>query len=192
VAAAQHQSSPDVLRALVEESTRKSSVIWLRYGDLERARPAWHVWHEGAACVVVAGPDDDHLSGRPGETEQHLPGLADADTAVVTCRAKDSRARLVTWRARVGHLTPRTPEWEATAAALAGDRLNATDAARLLERWSASDTILRLTPTGEILEEPGRMPTDDTAAPPPDSPATTTGRLPWVVHKRPRGRPRLS
>ncbi|MEQ7008184.1 hypothetical protein ABN028_18600 [Actinopolymorpha sp. B17G11] len=190
--AAQHQPSPEVLRALVEESTRKSSVIWLRYGDEVRARPAWHVWHDGAAYVVTAGPEADRQQGRLGEVEQHLPGLAEAETATVTCRAKDSRARLVTWRARVGHLTPRTPEWEGAAAALAGDRLNATDAAHLLERWSASDTILRLTPTGEVLEGPGRMPTDDTAVPPPDSPATTTGRLPWVVHKRARGRPRLS
>jgi hypothetical protein len=141
---------------------------------------------------VIAGPDVDRRSGQLGEIEQHLPGLAEAETATVTCRAKDSRARLVTWQAHVGRITPRTAEWEAAAEALAGDRLNATDAARLLERWSASDTIVRLTPTGEVLEGPGRMPTTDTSAPPPDSPATTTGRLPWVVHKRPRGRPRLS
>jgi hypothetical protein len=190
--ASEHPPSPEVLRALIEESTRKSSVIWLHYGDQERPRPAWHVWLDGAAYLVIAGPDTDRQHGRPGETEQYLPGLAEAETVTVTCRAKDSRARLVTWRARVGHVTPRMPEWETVAAALAGDRLNATDTARLLERWSASDTILRLTPTGEVLEGPGQMPGDSTAAPPPDSPATTTGSLPWVVHKRPRGRPRLS
>jgi hypothetical protein len=110
----------------------------------------------------------------------------------VICRAKDSRARLISWRASVTVLTPTTAEWQEAVDVLRGERLNATNATDLPTHWAASADVVRLTPTGEIVEEPGRMPSDDGAAPPPSSPATTLRRLPWVVHRRPRHRPRLS
>ncbi|WP_020580219.1 hypothetical protein [Actinopolymorpha alba] len=193
--------APEVLAALVEEATRKSAVLWLDYDGLDRPRPAWHVWHDGAAYVVTERSEnasDDAPAGNAhggrtqGATEQRLPGLAAARTATVTCRSKETRARIVTWRAEVRALTPETPEWQDALKALRGERLNATDAERLPERWAATATIVRLIPTGEVLEGPGQMPTEPGAAAPPDTPALTSGRLPWVVHKRPRTRPRLS
>jgi hypothetical protein len=200
-------SDPDqaVRTALVAEACRRSSVLWLAYAGLDRPRPAWHVWSEGAAYVVAdatpaAGQPEhpelperaeqpDHPAARP---EQALPGLAEVTVATVTCRSKDSGARLVTWRADVRRLRPGTQEWDDAVRLLRGDRLNATDAAGLPDRWARTAVIVRLAPSGEVLEEPGRMPGDRAAASPPGSPATTTGRLPWVVHKRPRHRPRLS
>ncbi|SDT24509.1 hypothetical protein [Actinopolymorpha singaporensis] len=201
-----------VRTALVEEACRRSSVLWLDYAGLDRPRPAWHVWSEGAAYVVAENPtaaaeqpeeaenprhlartertgQPDHPVARP---EQALPGLAEVTEATVTCRSKDSGARLVTWRADVRRLRPGTQEWDDAVLLLRGDRLNATDAADLPARWARTAVIVRLAPSGEVLEEPGRMPGDRAAASPPGSPATTTGRLPWVVHKRPRHRPRLS
>lgn len=180
----QARLAPDVLRALVEETTRKASVVWLRYGDLDRARAAWHVW-DGDAAYVVASASDDPF-------EQLLPGLADARTATVTCRSKDSRARLVTWRADTARIAPGDPEWDAATTALRAQRLNASHAEPRAERWAADAVVVQLRPTGEVVEEPGRMPSDEAAAPPPSSPATTTGKLPWVIHRRPRRRPRLS
>lgn len=195
-------SDQAVRTALVEEACRRSSVLWLAYAGLDRPRPAWHVWSEGAAYVVAdatpaAGQAEqpehpehpEHPSARP---EQALPGLAEVSEATVTCRSKDSGARLVTWRADVRRLRPGTQEWDDAVRLLRGDRLNATDAADLPARWARTAVIVRLAPSGEVLEEPGRMPGDRAAASPPGSPATTTGRLPWVVHKRPRHRPRLS
>ncbi len=176
--------SPATLRALAAEATRRSSVGWLRYGSLERARPFWYVWHENAAYLVAAGHADS--------AEQALPDLAAAATAAVTCRAKDTRARLVTWRAEVTVLRPGTTQWDTAVQALRTERLNATDAARLPEQWAALAVVVRLDPTGEVVEGPGQMPSGDAAAPPPDSPATTTGRRPWVIHRRKRRRPRLS
>lgn len=67
-------------RALVEEATKKSGLIWVE-GPGGPARALWHVWHEGAACLVGDGPG-----------EQPLPGLTDGGTAEVTVRSKDKGA----------------------------------------------------------------------------------------------------
>ncbi|MET9022101.1 hypothetical protein ABZV93_19175 [Actinopolymorpha sp. NPDC004070] len=204
-----------VRAALVEEACRRSSVLWLAYAGLDRPRPAWHVWSDGAAYVVAEAtpaipptgptrqraettgrtpqPEPPEPAGQPAaRPEQALPGLAEATEATVTCRSKDSGSRLVTWHADVHRLSPGTPEWDDAVRLLRGDRLNTTDTAELPARWARTTVIVRLAPSGEVLEEPGRMPADRAAASPPGSPATTTGRLPWVVHKRPRHRPRLS
>jgi hypothetical protein len=169
-----------LLAALVDEAGRKSDLLWVRFDGLDRARAVWHAWQDGAAYVVAGGG------------EQPVPGLAQAAEVVVTARAKDSQARLVTWRARAEQLAPGSPEWDAAIAALRSERLNATDVENLPARWASESTITKLVPTGEVLEHPGKMPTDDEAAPPPDSPATTHGKLPWVIHRRPTRGPKLS
>lgn len=68
-------------QALVEEATKKSGLVWVRGADVPSARALWHVWHEGAACLVGDGPG-----------EQPLPGLADGAFAEVTVRSKDKGA----------------------------------------------------------------------------------------------------
>lgn len=179
---------PELLHALVEEAAKKSSVLWLSYPGSGRARPAWHVWHEGAAYVVAAGTNG---SATDAGDEQELPGLAEAENATVTMRAKDSQARLVTWTARVTRVEPGTGEWETATRQLRSSRLNATDQASLPERWARTAVVVRLEPTGEIPEYPGAMPSHSAAAPPPETPAVTGGRLPWVLHRRPRRSRRL-
>ncbi|GDY76883.1 hypothetical protein SAV31267_063680 [Streptomyces avermitilis] len=94
-------------RALVEEATKKSGLIWVR-GDGAPApddrahgvptRPLWHAWHAGAVCLVGDGPG-----------EQPLPGLVDGGGATVTVRSKDKGGRLVTWSAKVVELAPGSP-----------------------------------------------------------------------------------
>jgi hypothetical protein len=160
------------LAALVEEATKRSGLVWLDYPGAGRSRPAWHVWHEGAAYVVSDGP------------EQPLPGIERADRVRVTVRAKDTRARLVTWVADAATVAHGTPEWASAAEALRGQRLNASHAESLVLVWGADSTITRLRPTGEVLEHPGARPTGSLAAPPVDTAATTRGRLPWVAHRR--------
>src|SRR3954452_8931307 len=100
-------------RALVEEATKKSGLIWVQCPGAP-SRALWHVWHDGAACVV---------GDRPGE--QPLPGLVDGAEAVVTVRSKDKGGRLTTWTARASELAPGSPAWEAAVAELKGKRLNA-------------------------------------------------------------------
>lgn len=178
------EPGPELLAALVEESAKKSAVLWLSYLGVDRPRPAWHVWADGVVLLVV----DADGSG----TEQRLPGLVEATTATVTCRAKDGRDRLVSWQAEVHRIEPGTPEWDAAGKALRGNRLNATDVATLPERWAHNAAILALRPTGEVSEYPGRMPSEEAAAPPPGSPATTRGKLPWVFGRRANRARRLS
>ncbi|MFD4028363.1 hypothetical protein ACFWRV_33360 [Streptomyces sp. NPDC058576] len=121
-------------RALAEEATKKSGLVWVRGSG--PARAVWHVWHEGAALLVGGGPG-----------EQPLPeGLADGGQAEVTVRSKDKGGRIVAWSAVVRVLAPHSEEWLAAVAELKGKRLNAPDAESMTERWARSCTVVRLTP----------------------------------------------
>lgn len=121
-------------RALVEEATKKSGLIWVK-GPVGPSRALWHVWHEGAAVLVGDGPG-----------EQPLPGLADGAEAEVTVRSKDKGGRLVTWAATVVELAPESPEWEAAVAELKGKRLNAPDGEGMPDRWARECRVVRLVP----------------------------------------------
>jgi hypothetical protein len=166
-------------QALVAEAMKRSALVWLFYPGSDRSWPVWHVWHEGAAYVVYGG------------SEQPLPGIEQVAQVEVTARAKDSRARLVTWVADVAVEPPGSESWQAAAELLKAERLNAPASDTLIDRWAAESTIVRLTPSGVITEYPGAYPAESLAAAPVESPATTAGKLPWVVHRRATRAPRL-
>jgi hypothetical protein len=165
-------------QALVEEATKKSGLIWVRGngapmlhvpGHGVPSRALWHVWHEGAACLVGDGPG-----------EQPLPGLVHEGDAVVTVRSKDKGGRLVAWPARVVELDPGSPAWTAAVAELKGKRLNAPDGEAMPDRWARECRVLRLEPRGGTTA----FPEGSQAAPPLPTPATTR-------HPIPAGLPRL-
>ncbi|MET8053470.1 MULTISPECIES: hypothetical protein [unclassified Streptosporangium] len=114
---------------VIEEGAKKSSVLWL---SLDRPRLAWHTWYDGAIYLVTGGG------------EQPLPGLAEADEVRVTLRSKDNGGRLVAFDAGV-EVMDQTKAADAVAA-LAKERLNAPDGARLVERWAAASQVIRLIP----------------------------------------------
>ncbi|MFG3210304.1 hypothetical protein [Streptomyces tendae] len=155
-------------QALVEEATKKSGLIWVK-GPGVPARALWHVWHEGAACVVGDGPG-----------EQPLPGLSDGGAAEVTVRSKDKGGRLVSWTARVVELPSGSEAWQAVVGDLKGKRLNAPDGEAMTDRWARECRVLRLEPTGTTAP----LPDASLAEAPLPSPATT--RQP-----APAGLPRL-
>ncbi|MET9183898.1 hypothetical protein ABZX63_01370 [Streptomyces tendae] len=155
-------------QALVEEATKKSGLIWVK-GAGAPARALWHVWHEGAACVVGDGPG-----------EQPLPGLSDGGAAEVTVRSKDKGGRLVSWTARVVELPSGSEAWQAAVGDLKGKRLNAPDGEAMTDRWARECRVLRLEPTGTTAP----LPDASLAEAPLPSPATT--RRP-----APAGLPRL-
>ncbi|MEU8568309.1 hypothetical protein AB0C51_08060 [Streptomyces pathocidini] len=166
-------------RALIEEATKKSGLVWVR-GDAGATAPAralWHVWHEGGACLVGDGPGEQPFTGL---------GLTDGGSACVTVRSKDKWGRLVTWQARVVELPPGGEAWEAAAAELKGKRLNAPDAERMTERWAQECRVLRLEPAGPTAE----LPDGSLAAVPPATPATTRRPIPAALPKLLRGRKR--
>ncbi|GHA81581.1 MULTISPECIES: hypothetical protein [Streptomyces] len=164
-------------RALVEEATKKSGLIWVRGSG--PARALWHVWHEGAALLVGDGPGEQPLSA----------GLDAGGTAEVTVRSKDKGGRLVAWTAAVAVLEPHSQEWEAAVAELRGKRLNAPDAERMTERWARECRVLRLTPGASRTE----LPETSLAAAPLPTGATTRhpapAALPRLLLKR-RGKKR--
>lgn len=176
--------SADLDRALIEETAKKSALLWVR-GPEGPARALWHVWHDGAVCVVGRassgpGPDRD-----PGRTEQPLAGLGltDGGTATVTARSKDKGGRLVAWPARVVELPPGSEQWQATAEELKGKRLNAPDADTVLDRWSRECLVLRLEPAGPPSQSPGAMPDAPQTASPLPTPATTRRPVPAGLPK---------
>lgn len=164
--------SGGALLALVEEACRRSALVWVRV-DGARARAVWHVWHDGAVCLVVDGG------------EQPLPGLGTAGEVTVVARSKDKGGRLISFTARVVPVLPDTAPWAPTAAALMSARLNAPDGERAPLRWAASSRILRLEPVA-VVEHPAAMPTGSLAATPAETPATTLGRLPYVLGRKRR------
>ncbi|WP_073947247.1 hypothetical protein [Streptomyces kebangsaanensis] len=163
-------------RALVEEATKKSGLIWVK-GPGVPARALWHVWHEGAACLVGDGPG-----------EQPLPGLADGAGAEVTVRSKDKGGRLVTWAARVVELAPDSEGWQAAVAELKGKRLNAPDGEAMTRRWARECRVLRLEPTGATAP----LPEGSLAEAPLPTPATTRrpvpAGLPRLLMRKRRGK----
>ncbi|WP_326728590.1 hypothetical protein [Streptomyces phaeochromogenes] len=168
-------------QALVEEATKKSGLVWVRgvpaqgpvqgdgSSDGASSQALWHVWHDGAVCLVGDGPG-----------EQPLPGLVDGGEAVVTVRSKDKGGRLVSWSAKVVELAPGSEEWDAAVGELKGKRLNAPDGEAMTGRWARECRVVRLAPTGATAS----LPEGSLAAPPLPTSATT--RLPI-----PAGLPRL-
>ncbi|QKW08984.1 hypothetical protein HUT18_23975 [Streptomyces sp. NA04227] len=153
-------------RALVEEATKKSGLIWVQGTGPSRA--LWHVWHEGAAHLVGDGPG-----------EQPLPGLADGSIATVTVRSKDKGGRIVGWRAKVTELAPRGEAWEAAVAELKGKRLNAPDGEGVPDRWARECRVLRL----DLVEPLTDLPEDRLAAAPLPTTATTREPIPQGLHR---------
>ncbi|OEV05977.1 hypothetical protein [Streptomyces oceani] len=150
-------------RALIEEAARKSALLWVR-GPQGPSRPLWHVWHEGAVCLVGEGPLEQPLEDL---------GLADGGSATVTARSKDKGGRLVAWPVRVVRLSPGGPDWEAAVGELKGKRLNAPDADNVTDRWARECRVLRLETAGPPVQRPGAMPEGSQAAAPLPTPATT-------------------
>ncbi len=165
----------DVVRALVEEACRKSALVWVEVpGD--RARAAWHAWHDGAVCLVTGGG------------EHSLPGLAPGGPVRVTVRSKDKGGRLVTFTGEVEQIPADDERWHGTAAALHAVRLNPHDGEQQPQRWAREAQVWRITPTGDVPELPGAMPTGSLAAPPPPSKAATRTPRPLRLGRRPRRR----
>jgi hypothetical protein len=168
-----------LLAALVEELMRKSGLCWVRLAGGDRDHAVWHLWQDGAAYVVSGGE------------EQPLPGVEEAETATVVARTKDSRQRMLAWRADVQTVRPEDPEWDTVVRALVASRLNLPDLHDAANRWARECVVTRLTPTGEVAESPDSLPDGDLAAPPLPTSATTRRGLPRVLHRRQTRRPDL-
>ncbi|MDQ1709475.1 MAG: hypothetical protein QOG49_860 [Frankiaceae bacterium] len=159
---------PAVVPSIIDEATKKSDLVWLAVAGLpgQSHRPVWHLWHNGAAYLVYNG------------SEQLVPGLDVADSAVVTVRSKDKGGRLVSWRAAVDDVAPGTALWEDVVPLLVGKRLNSKDGDGAAARWARECKVARLSPTGELVDDPAAPSTSSQSAPPAPTEAATTTRIP--------------
>jgi hypothetical protein len=107
-------------------------------------------------------------------------------------RSKENGGRLVTWVAAPSGVLPDDERWAPVTAALVSGRLNLPDLGTAAEEWARTSRVTRLEPTGELVESPGALSADSHVATPKPTPATTRGRLPKVLHRRVRRRPKLS
>ena len=155
---------------LVEEAAKKSGLLWLDLPGLPQPRAAWHLWHDGSAYVLTGG-----------EGEQPLPGLPEAERVAVTLRSKDKGGRLITFVAACERVEPGTGLWDEVAPLLAKERLNARTHEGQLERWAEESYVVRLTPTGEVVEGPDDRPGGYATVRPVPSPATTAGPPPRLL-----------
>ncbi|GAA3181285.1 MULTISPECIES: hypothetical protein [Streptomyces] len=160
-------------RALIEEATKKSGLIWVR-GTTGLSRALWHLWVDGAACLVGDGAGEQPLADL---------GLSDGVITTVIVRSKDKGGRLVAWPARVVETEPGGEAWRTAVDELKGKRLNAPDAESIPERWAAECRVLRLEPVGDATQRPGQMPDDSLAAPALPSPAITLRPMPAALPK---------
>lgn len=176
-------------RALIEEATKKSGLIWVR-GATGPARALWHVWHDGAACVVGAGSGRaDGVADPSDEQPLHDLGLTDGGTATVTLRSKDKSGRLVGWQARVTELEPDSEAWQAAVEDLKGKRLNAPDAETMPRRWARECRVLRLEPVTDASATTDFGDGAQAARPLP-TPVTTREPIPAALPKLLRGKRR--
>jgi hypothetical protein len=165
--------------ALVDEAMKKSSLVWIALPDGSRPRPAWHLWHGGAAYVLTGG-----------EGEQPLPGLPEADRVTVITRSKDKGCRLVSWQASVEEVPSDGPEWEEVAPLLFKERLNARpqpgeevdegQSYSPVPRWARESYLMKLTPTGVYPESPGEYEEYAVVRPVPN-PAVNATRRPFML-----------
>jgi hypothetical protein len=168
--------APVAVEPIIEETTKKSELVWLSYAGLDgqSSRPAWHVWHKGAVYLVFDG------------SEQAMPGLADADAAVVSVRSKDKGGLLVAWRAAVELVPPGSPAWDEVVPLIVGKRLNSRDGDAAAGRWAAECLVARLIPTGELVEDPANLNWSSRSEAPAPSSAATETRVPITLHGRSR------
>jgi hypothetical protein len=167
-------SLDDADRALIAGACTKSAVLWLKPSGEGRFHPAWHVWHEDAVHVVS------------GIGEQLLPNLTGPLDVLVP--SKDTGARAVTFTAWGEPLAAGDPNWDDAAAALRAARLNTLEPDEQRARWASGAMITRLEPVAVVAHGAGREDEGSGAAAPARTPATTTGRRPWHLRSRSRGR----
>lgn len=168
--------APVAVAPLIEETAKKSEVLWLAYPGLEgqSTRPVWYVWHKGAVYFVFDG------------SEQQMPGFEDADAAIVCVRSKASWGLLVSWRAAVELVPPGSPAWDEVVPLLVGKRLNNRDGDGAADRWARECKVARLVPTGELVEDPSNFNWSNRSEQPAPTSAATVTRVPMTLHGKSR------
>jgi hypothetical protein len=123
------------LDAAVQESLKKSTIIWLRWQDDGRVRqmPVWFVTDQGKIYVLS------------GERQQTIPNARSLRECEVIVRWKGRNSRVAELPASVNLVEP-GPEWDRIAEKIAEKRLNIPGAPEeTARRWRDDHDILEIT-----------------------------------------------
>jgi len=119
----------------IQESLKKSTIVWLRWTDanrVEQTMPVWFIVQDGKMYFVS------------GERQQTVPGVRDIRKAHVVLRWKGRNARVADIPVSVKVLD-HGPEWDAVGEKLAEKRLNTPGAPEdLASRWQDDCDIVQL------------------------------------------------
>jgi hypothetical protein len=122
--------------AAVQETLKKSTIVWLRWrdGELERTMPVWYLFDNKSGKIYVLS----------GERQQTLPGAGNMRECDVIFRLKGKNVRVAEVPASVRVLPP-GPEWDEKAEKIAEKRLNIPGLPEeTAKRWRDQCVILEL------------------------------------------------
>jgi hypothetical protein len=130
--------------AVLDEALKKSTVVWIEVpgegGTGGRAVPAWYGTLDGRVYVLTGG------------SEQHIPGLAEADRAVLAARSKELQSLVAEVEASARVVPPDDPLFARVVPVLLPRRLNLRDGDQAAERWRKECTLVELTPSAIPVE----------------------------------------
>ncbi len=127
-------SGTDVL----EEALKKGTVVWIEVpgeGGTGRPVPVWYGTLDGRVYVLVGG------------SEQHVPGLAETERAVLIARSKEQQSLVAEVEASARVVPPNDPLFARVVPVLLPRRLNLRDGEAAADRWRKECTLVELTPS---------------------------------------------
>ncbi len=128
---------PTSLAPGVQESLKKSTIVWMRWDDsgVERQMPVWYLYDQKVGKIFVLS----------GERQQTLPGAEHIRSCDVIFRQKGKNVRLAEIAANV-RVLPQGDEWDERAEKIAEKRLNIPGLPEeTARRWRDECVILELT-----------------------------------------------
>jgi hypothetical protein len=129
-------SSGEEMDKAVQESLKKSTILWLRWSDDEgtpRTMPVWFLL-QGDKIYVLSG-----------ERQQTIPGAEQLRTVDVILRWKGKNSQVADLPADVRVIGPDDPDWDEIAEKIAEKRLNIPGAPEATaRRWRDECVILEL------------------------------------------------
>jgi len=126
--------------AVLDEALKKSTVVWIEVpgpdGTGGRTVPAWYGTLDGRVYVLTGG------------SEQHLPGLAEADHVLLSARSKELQSLVARVEASVRVVPGSDPLFARVTSVLLPRRLNLRDGETAADRWRKECTLVELSPSG--------------------------------------------
>jgi hypothetical protein len=125
--------------AVLDEALKKSTVVWIEVpgdgGTGGRAVPAWYGLLDGRVYVLTGG------------SEQHIPGLAEADQVTLVARSKELQSLVARVEASARVVAGNDPLFARVAPVLLPRRLNLRDGDQAADRWRKECALVELTPS---------------------------------------------